>query len=192
RDHLVRVHVRRRPRAGLEDVDRELVVELAVRDPICRLRDPLRLLGVEQAELRVHARGRRFDPAEPACDVNRDRLARHGEVVDRLAGLPAPELGHTTESSERAFASSSSQLVSFTRGRPRGAPRPRSCSSIACHPAYSTKSTPRSRSRSSSSPPSPARRPAAASSSTASTVSAASFLFVPITPLGPRLIQPDV
>ena len=33
-------------------------------------------------------------------------------------------------------------------------------------------------------------RPARASSSSSSTVSVASFLFVPITPLGPRLIQP--
>ena len=35
-----------------------------------------------------------------------------------------------------------------------------------------------------------ARRPARASASSRSTVSVASFLFVPITPLGPRLIQP--
>ena len=41
-DHLVRVHVRRGARAGLEDVDRELIVELAVRDPVGRGRDPLR------------------------------------------------------------------------------------------------------------------------------------------------------
>ena len=34
------------------------------------------------------------------------------------------------------------------------------------------------------------RRPAVASSSRCSTVSVASFLFVPITPVGPRLIQP--
>src|SRR5207248_7920071 len=36
RDHLVRVHVRGRARAGLEDVDWELVVELAVRHPVGR------------------------------------------------------------------------------------------------------------------------------------------------------------
>src|SRR5207248_616936 len=112
------------------------------------------------------ARGGSLDPAEPARDVERDGLAGDREVVDRLAGLPAPELlGHATESSSRAFVSSSSQLVSLTRGRPRGAPSPRSCSSIACQPAYSTKSRPRPRRSSSSSPPSASSRPAAASSS---------------------------
>src|SRR5437762_171689 len=34
RDHLVRVHVGRRAGAGLEDVDRELIVELPVRDSL--------------------------------------------------------------------------------------------------------------------------------------------------------------
>ena len=68
RDHLVRVHVRRGARAGLEDVDRELVVELARGDPVAGGGDPLGLVGVEQAELGVHARGGGLDPAEPARD----------------------------------------------------------------------------------------------------------------------------
>ncbi len=41
RDHLVRVHVRGGARAGLEDVDRELVVELAGGDPVGRGGDAL-------------------------------------------------------------------------------------------------------------------------------------------------------
>jgi hypothetical protein len=49
RDHLVRVHVRRRSGARLEDVDGELVVELAVRDARARVGDALRLVVVEQA-----------------------------------------------------------------------------------------------------------------------------------------------
>src|SRR3712207_8089678 len=53
-----------RSRAGLEDVDRELVVELAGRDAVAGGRDPLRLLRVEQPQLRVHARGGGLDPAE--------------------------------------------------------------------------------------------------------------------------------
>src|SRR5262249_33534068 len=138
----------------------------------------------------------RLDPAEPARDLVGDRLARDREVLDRLVGLAAPELLghglHDADSSARAVASSSSQVASLTRGRPWGSPRPRSWSSIACHPASSTNSTPRSRSSSSSSPPWRESRPAAASSRRRSTVSAASFLFVPITPLGPRLIQPAV
>ena len=49
-------------------------------------------LGVEQAELGVRARGGALDAAEPAHDVDRDALAGHGEVVDGLGGLAAPEL----------------------------------------------------------------------------------------------------
>ena len=55
-------------------------------------RDPLGLVGVEQPELGVHARGRGLDPAEPARDGRRNRLAGDREVLDRLARLPAPEL----------------------------------------------------------------------------------------------------
>src|SRR5262249_25389679 len=193
RDHLVRVRVRRGAGARLEDVDRELVVELAGGDPVGGGGDPVGLRRIEQAGLGVDGGRRGLDPPEPADDVDRDRLAGDGEVVDRLAGLSAPELLldlHVPESSSRALASSSSQLVSLTRGRPSGSPSERSCSSTACQPASSTKSTLRPRRSSSSSPPVLSSRPAAASSSRRSHVSAASFLFVPITPLGPRLIQP--
>jgi hypothetical protein len=49
RDHLVRVHVRRGSRAGLEHVDGELVVVLAGGDLVTGRRDPLRELRVELA-----------------------------------------------------------------------------------------------------------------------------------------------
>ena len=68
RDHLVRVHVRRSARAGLEDVDRKLVVELARGNAIGGGRDALGLIGVEQAQLGVGARGGGLDPAQPAGD----------------------------------------------------------------------------------------------------------------------------
>ena len=70
RDHLVRVHVRARARAGLEDVDRKLVVVLALGDRVAGGGDPLGLLGVEQAEVGVRTRGGGLDPAEPARDGN--------------------------------------------------------------------------------------------------------------------------
>src|SRR5581483_11823898 len=198
RDDLVRVHVRRRARAGLEHVDRELVVELAACDAIAGRSDALRLLVVEQAQLGVHARRGGLDAAQPARDRDGDRLPGHGEVGDRLARLAAPKLlcgvrlGHEVEVSRRPVSNSLSQAVSFTRGRPRGSPAARSAASIACQPSYSTKCAPFSRSSSSSDPPPPWRAslPAAASASSCSTVSTASFLFVPMTPLGPRLIQP--
>ena len=46
-DHLVGVHVRRGSGAGLEDVDRELVVVLARGNGVARLRDLLGKVGVE-------------------------------------------------------------------------------------------------------------------------------------------------
>ena len=52
-DHLVGVHVRRGPGAGLEDVDRELVVVLTGSDRVARGADPLGYLGVEFAQLGV-------------------------------------------------------------------------------------------------------------------------------------------
>ena len=49
RDHLVGVHVRRSPRAGLEHVDRELVVELAGANTVRGGGDPLGQIVVEQS-----------------------------------------------------------------------------------------------------------------------------------------------
>jgi hypothetical protein len=49
RQHLVRVHVGGGPRAGLEDVDRELVVEFAGGDLVPGCGDALGLFGVEEA-----------------------------------------------------------------------------------------------------------------------------------------------
>src|SRR3954447_10677634 len=65
---------------------------------------------------------------------------------------------------------------------------------MASQPCHVTR--PGTRARSQSSMPSPSassgslRRPFSASSATLATVSDASFLFVPMTPLAPRLIQP--
>jgi hypothetical protein len=79
-------------------------------------------------------------------------------------------------------------------GLPPFSPAARSASSMAIQPSYSTTSTPRSKSSASTAAAVASgfgsSRPAAASSSRVSTVSAASFLFVPMTPVGPRLIQP--
>src|SRR5207248_11553880 len=54
--------------------------------------DSLRYVGIELPELRVGARGRGLDPAEPVDDRRRYRLARYLEVLNRLARLSAPEL----------------------------------------------------------------------------------------------------
>ena len=72
---LVGVHVRRGPGAGLEDVDRELIVQLARSDPVAGLGDALRLVVVQQTELCVHPRGGGLDASEPARDGCGDRFA---------------------------------------------------------------------------------------------------------------------
>ena len=83
-DDLVRVHVRRRARAGLEDVDRELVVELAVGDatPAPEIRSAFS--ASSRPELGVHARGGGLDPAEPP----RDR--RPGSACRRRGSCRSP------------------------------------------------------------------------------------------------------
>jgi hypothetical protein len=50
-DHLVGVHVGRGPRAGLEDVDHELVVEFALDHLLGRLQDGAGAFFVEQPQL---------------------------------------------------------------------------------------------------------------------------------------------
>jgi hypothetical protein len=93
---LVRIHVRRGPRARLEHVNRELVVVLALGYRVARGGDPVCQVTVEQTELGVGSRGGRLDAAQPADDRHGHVLARHREVVDGLARLAAPErfVGH--------------------------------------------------------------------------------------------------
>src|SRR5262249_4886076 len=105
--HLVRVHVRRGPRTGLENVDRKLVVQFARGDAVSRGRDPFGLVRIEQPELRVYPGCGRFDPAQPAGDGRRDRLTRHLKVLYCFARLASPELllrfylGHAVESRKK-------------------------------------------------------------------------------------------
>src|SRR5439155_12781063 len=75
-----------------EDVDRELVVELARGDAVARGGDALGLVRVEEPKLGVGARGGGLDPPEPARYGRRNRLAGDGKVLDRLPRLGAPEL----------------------------------------------------------------------------------------------------
>ena len=74
-DDLVCVHVRRRARSGLEDVDPELLVQLPGGNAIRRRCDSLSLVLVEEAQLGVHPRGSGLDAPEPPSHMTRDRLA---------------------------------------------------------------------------------------------------------------------
>src|SRR5207244_11183364 len=71
---------------------RRLVVQFAGCDPVGGARDAARLVVIQESQLRVDPRRGRLDPREPARYGNRNRLARNLEVLDRLAGLSAPEL----------------------------------------------------------------------------------------------------
>ncbi len=86
-DHLVGVHVGAGPGAGLEDVEREVVVEIAddhlfggIHD---RQRDPL----VDQAELAVDLGGMFLDHAESAQKGSGEADPGNREVVAGPCGL---------------------------------------------------------------------------------------------------------
>ena len=91
-DHLVGVHVRRRPRAGLKDVDRELVVVLARDDLRRRALDAPGLALGQQAELGVDAGRGALQPRQPPHDRQGHRLAGDGEVLHGLGCLRTPQL----------------------------------------------------------------------------------------------------
>src|SRR6185437_3865094 len=92
RDHLVRVHVRRGARAGLEDVDRELRVVLAGGDLVAGALDRARFGFRQQPELAVDRRGGALQAAQPADHLDGDGLTGDREVLDGLARLAAPQL----------------------------------------------------------------------------------------------------
>jgi hypothetical protein len=92
RDDLVRVHVRLRPRAGLEDDQREVVVELPGDHLVRGAADQVDLLRRQLAQLAVRDRGALLQDAERADDrtgeaepVDADR-----EVLDRPLRLGTP------------------------------------------------------------------------------------------------------
>ena len=78
RDHLVCIHVRRRSRTALDDVDDELIVQPPGPDVLARTDDRVGLDPVEHAELVVRQRRRLLDARERADQVgiDRDRVAR--------------------------------------------------------------------------------------------------------------------
>ena len=153
------------------------------------------------------------DPAL-ALELRRARRSRGGGRRRRSRRRPPPRRPGSASAIMRSISARSATVASrrparrgpprasrrcgtnFTRGRPSGLPRSCSAASIASQPA---KVTMRRGCAPPAAPRSPCRsavagagRPRAGSRSSKrwSTVSWASFLLVPITPLGPRLIQP--
>ena len=87
-DDLVGVHVRGRARAGLEDVDRELVVVLAGRHRVGGGPDPLGQVGVEEPEIGVDPGGGALDAAEPSHDGTGTRSPETGKLSTALRVSP--------------------------------------------------------------------------------------------------------
>ena len=91
-DDLVGVHVRLRARAGLEDDQREVVVELAGDDLVAGLRDVVRDVGGQLAQLGVGQGRGLLQDAEGAHHraSPHEGVASNVEVVQRTLGLSAP------------------------------------------------------------------------------------------------------
>ncbi len=66
RDHFVRVCVRARAGTGLENVEREMVVQFSIDDFLGRLHNQRAALGVEQSEIVIGLRSRPFNQSERA------------------------------------------------------------------------------------------------------------------------------
>ena len=82
RDHLVRVHVRARPGAALDDVHGEVLVERVVLQKfVARGRDRVVDVSREEADLEVGARARLLDERERANEVRVRAELDAGDVV---------------------------------------------------------------------------------------------------------------
>ncbi len=80
RDYFIGVRVGARARAGLKNVEREMVVEFSLSDFLGCLRDQGRALCVQQSEIMVSLRGSPFDQAERANEWPRKSVATHRKI----------------------------------------------------------------------------------------------------------------
>ncbi len=89
-DHLVRIHVRRGPAAGLEDVEREVSIQFPVHHLLARLDNRLADLAVEQSEFHVRLGARHLDQAERVDEPPAEADSADREVFDRPLSLDPP------------------------------------------------------------------------------------------------------
>src|SRR2546427_9998400 len=89
-DHLVRIHVRRGPAAGLEDVEREVSVQFPVHHLLARLDDRFADLAVEQSEFHVRLGARHLDQAERVDEPPAEADSAYRKVFDRPLSLDPP------------------------------------------------------------------------------------------------------
>ena len=91
-DHLVDVHVGLRARAGLPDVQRELVVPLAAGDLIDHAHDQVAFVLRQHAAVVVGTRGRLLGRRNAVDDFDGDVFLADLEVLHRPLCLRAPQL----------------------------------------------------------------------------------------------------
>ena len=89
-DDLVGVHVARRARPGLEDVDGEVLVPVAAGDLVGGGDDGVGDVAVEHTQLGVDGRGRRLDAGKRLDVGPLERRTADREVLDRALCLGAP------------------------------------------------------------------------------------------------------
>jgi len=101
RNNFVRIRVRRRTGAGLEDVDHEVLVEAAAFDVLGRPFDRVSEPGIQQAEFGVHECRPSLDlrqcPDEPAWKpelADREVLARALRAGAVVGGIRDGQLTH--------------------------------------------------------------------------------------------------
>ena len=117
-DHLVDVHVELGAAAGHPDVERELVVVLALQNLVADADDQV-LLGVaEPAGLVVHQRGRLFDDRIGGDHLSGDQVVADAEMLQGPLRLRSPELvgGNVDRAEAVLFNTSSSHGGSFHCG----------------------------------------------------------------------------
>ena len=85
--HFVRIHIRAGAGAGLEDVDRKLVIVRTRQNHGDGVLDRERDATVEQAEIEVDASGSALDLADSAYEAGGHDEARDRKVLDRALGL---------------------------------------------------------------------------------------------------------
>src|SRR3989449_8251713 len=89
-DHLVRVHVRRGPAPGLEDVQWEVRVQRAIHHLLTRLDDRFADLVVEQSEFCVRLGTRHLDQAEGVDEPPAEADSADRKILDRSLRLDSP------------------------------------------------------------------------------------------------------
>ena len=109
-DDLVGVHVALRARPGLEDDEREVVVELAARHLVGGLHDRPGDLDVEQPEVGVRQRGHFFSSPSPRITARpQTKVSRPMSKCSRLRWVwrpPVPVGGHLDGAHRVAFGAS--------------------------------------------------------------------------------------